>query len=135
VNRLAFLIDTDWAIDHLRGVEAVTARLGELEPEGLAISVISVAELWEGVHYSRDPTASERGLSEFLMGPVVLNLDEETCKHFGRLRGALRRQGNMIGDLDLLIAATAVRHGLTVLTNNRKHFEHVPRLRIESRSQ
>jgi tRNA(fMet)-specific endonuclease VapC len=55
-----FLLDTDWVIDHLNGIAAITRRLGELRPVGLALSVISLAELYEGVHYSRDPLQSRR---------------------------------------------------------------------------
>jgi len=49
VTPCSFLIDTDWIIDHFNGVERVTRRLLELRDGGLAVSVISVAELWEGV--------------------------------------------------------------------------------------
>jgi len=38
----------------------------------------------------------------------------------------------IIGDMDLLIGATALQHNLTVLTNNRRHFERIEGLRIES---
>lgn len=58
--RAGYLIDPDWIIDHLKGVAAVTARLHELRSVGLAVSIISLAELYEGVHYSRDPVRSER---------------------------------------------------------------------------
>ncbi len=51
----SFLVDTDWVIDHLNGVEAVTRRLQALRTQGLALSIISIAELWEGVHFSKDP--------------------------------------------------------------------------------
>jgi predicted nucleic acid-binding protein len=63
-----YLVDTDWIIDHLTGVAGVTARLTELRPAGLAVSIISLAELYEGVHYSRDPVRSEASLQQFLTG-------------------------------------------------------------------
>jgi len=128
----SYFIDTDWVIDHLNGVAAVSARLRELAPKGLAISIISIAELWEGVHFSRNPSQSHALLKEFLSGVMILGVDEQTCEHFGRLRGSLRRQGALIADFDLLIAATALRHDLTLLTNNRKHFERIAGLSIES---
>jgi predicted nucleic acid-binding protein len=62
----------------------------------------------------------------------LLGIDEEVCKIFGRARGRLRKAGQLIGDFDLLIAATALHYGLTVLTNNRQHFERVEGLQIES---
>ena len=55
----SFLVDTDWVIDHFNAVGAVTRRLQALRPRGLALSIISVAELWEGVHFSRDRARSE----------------------------------------------------------------------------
>ena len=46
------LLDTDWVIDHFNGIAAITRRIEELRPLGLALSVISLAELYEGVHPS-----------------------------------------------------------------------------------
>jgi tRNA(fMet)-specific endonuclease VapC len=131
--RLAsYLVDTDWVIDHLNGVEAVTRRLQALQTQGLALSIISVAELWEGVHFSKDPARSETMLSEFLSGVVILGIDEEICRRLGQLRGLLRSAGKLVGDFDLLLAASAMRHDLTLLTNNHKHFERIEGLRVES---
>jgi tRNA(fMet)-specific endonuclease VapC len=118
-----FLLDTDWIIDHLNGIAAITRRLEQLRPSGLALSVISLAELYEGVHYARDPGASRRVLSRFVAGLTVVPIDDEICDIFGRERGRLRQLGRTVGDFDLLIAATGLRHDLTVCTNNRRHFE------------
>jgi tRNA(fMet)-specific endonuclease VapC len=129
---LRYLIDTDWVIDHMNQIERVVNRLKELRPQGLAISIISLAELFEGVHYSRHPEQSQQALEAFLEDVSVLGIDEEICKLFGRERGRLRKQGALIGDFDLLIAATGLHYGLTVLTNNRQHFERVEGVQLES---
>ena len=129
---IRYLIDTDWVIDHLNAIERVVDRLKELRPQGLALSIISLAELLEGVQYSRDPVQSQQALDAFLEDVSVLGIDEEVCKIFGRERGRLRKAGQLIGDFDLLIAATSLHYGLTVLTNNRQHFERVEGLQIES---
>jgi tRNA(fMet)-specific endonuclease VapC len=130
---MTYLIDTDWVIDHLNHIDHVTRRLEELAPEGLALSIISLAELYEGVYYSRDPIESAAALQRFLDPELtILGLDEETCKIFGKERGRLRTAGLLIGDCDLLIGATALRHRLTLLTNNRRHFERIEGLRMES---
>ena len=122
-------------IDHLNGLGPATKRLRQLEPRGLAVSIITVAELWEGVIFSRDRPRSATMLREFLENVRVVAIDEETCQQFGQIRGRLRREGKLIGDLDLLIAACSLRHNLTLLTNNRRHFENVEGLRIESLSE
>lgn len=127
-----YLVDTDWAIHYLNGRQDITERLESLKHEGLGLSVVSLAELYEGVYYSRDPERDERGLNEFLQGITLLGLDEEVAKTFGRERGRLRAAGMMIGDVDLLIGATALQYDLTLLTNNRRHFERIEGLRIES---
>ena len=130
---MKYLIDTDWVIDHLRDMEAITSKLEDLAPEGLALSIISLAELYEGVYYSRDPIQSEEVLRAFLDPDLtILGIDEEISQIFGRERGRLRQEGRNIGDFDLLIAATCRRHGLTLLTNNRRHFELVRDLDIFS---
>ncbi len=129
---MTYLVDTDWVVDWLAGRQAVRERLEQAAAGGLAISAITLAELWEGVYYSRDPGASERTLREFLAGVTLITLDAETCQVFGRERGRLRKAGDLIADLDLLIGATALRRDLTVLTNNRRDFERIQRLRLES---
>lgn len=129
---LGYLVDTDWVIHYVNGQPDITRRLNDLRGEGLGLSVISLAELYEGVYYSRDPARSENGLDEFLRGVSLVGLDRETARRFGRERGRLRRAGRTVADLDLLIGATALRHDLTLLTNNRRHFEVLEGLRIES---
>lgn len=88
--RVRYLIDTDWAIQYLRGDAGIVGRLEELKPEGLGLSVISLAELYEGVFSSRDSRASEEGLNNFLRRVAIIGIDEETCRLFGRERGRLR---------------------------------------------
>jgi tRNA(fMet)-specific endonuclease VapC len=132
MSPVSYLIDTDYVIDHFNRVVPTVEHLHELQEKGLAVSIISVAELWEGVYFSKDPTRSEVMLEEFLSGVFLLGIDEEICRRFGQLRGSLRRHGRIIGDFDLLIAASALRHNLTLLTNNLRHFENIEGLRIES---
>ena len=129
---LRFLVDTDWVIEYLRGTPAMVTRLTELQPQGLALSIISLAELYEGVFYSRDPEGDGRDLADFLRGVTVFGIDAEIAQRFGRERGRLRKAGMLIADFDLLIGVTAVHHTLTLLTNNRSHFERIDGLEIES---
>ena len=130
---MKYLIDTDWATDHLRQVGTVSRRWENLAPEGLALSIVSLAEIYEGVYYSRDPARSEEVLNQFLDPDLeIFTIDEKTCQLFSRERGRLRQQGMSIGDMDLFIAATCLQHNLTLLSNNRRHFELVDGLEIIS---
>ena len=130
--RISYLIDTDWIIDHFNRAERVTRKLQELRPDGVGLSVISLAELYEGIHYSRNPAKSQNVLDTFLEEFPVLGIDEEICKIFGRERGRLRQQQKLISDFDLLIASTCLYYDLTILTNNRRHYEMAEGLKIIS---
>ena len=129
---MRFLIDTDWSIQCLHGVESVIHRVDELSPEGIGLSVVSLAELYEGVLYSANPERDEESLLEFLDGVFLVEIDSETCRVFAKERGRLRAEGNLIDDFDLMIGATAVRHDLALLTNNRRHFARIDGLQIVS---
>ena len=131
-DSMKYLVDSDWTIDHLNGVHRVVSRLGELAEDGLGLSVISLAEVYEGIFYSSDPPREELALQNFLRGISIVELDDEICRIFARERGRLRAAGNIVGDFDLLIGATALRHGLTLLSNNRNHFERIQGLTIIS---
>ena len=132
---MRYLIDTVWVIDHLKGEERVVRQLEELASEGVVISVISLAEIYEGVYYSRNPAKSQQLLDEFLAPDLeVLNVDQQICKVFGKERGRLRQRKKIVSDFDLLIASTCLHYDLTLLTNNRRHYEMVEGLKILSLS-
>ena len=129
---MRYLVDTDWVIDYMHGVRRVADRIAALTPDGIGMSVVTLGELVDGVYGDADPQMSQRELDAFLQGVDLLDVDEEIARIFGRERRRLRVAGNLIGDMDLLIGATALRHGLTVLTNNRRHFKRIEGLAIES---
>ena len=70
----------------------------------------------------------------FLSDYPALPLTDPIMTIFARTRADLRSRGMRIPDLDLLIAATAIEHGLTLLTRNRRHFDRVPGLRLYQES-
>jgi tRNA(fMet)-specific endonuclease VapC len=129
---LRYLLDTDWVIHYLHGNHSIVRRVRALSDQGIALSVVSLAELYEGVFFSSNPPGNESALHDFLRGVTLLGVDEETCKTFGRQRGLLRAGGKAVSDFDLLIGVTGLRYGLIVLTNNRRHFELIDGLTIES---
>ena len=99
---------------------------------GVAVSIISLGELYEGAY--RDPAPEPRlaGMRRFLAGYQILGLSEDAMVVFARERERLRRQGQLIPDLDLLIAATAVANGLTLVTRNIRHFTRITGLQLAS---
>ena len=126
------LMDTDWAISYLKRVPRTVRRVDALRAEGIAISIVSVAEIYEGVLNGNDPVRDERLLTDLLRQYPTIRLDVAICRIFGVERARLRALGTLIPDMDLLIGATALHHDLTLLSNNRRHFERLPGLRIIS---
>jgi tRNA(fMet)-specific endonuclease VapC len=116
---MTYLVDTTWIIEYLRGNQEVIQRLRSLRDEGLSIAIVSLAELYEGVFRSNNPSSNEAALKDFLTGVTILSIDEEVCIIFGREMARLRQRGMSVGDMDLLIAATALRHNLTLLTQDQ----------------
>ena len=124
---MRYLLDTSWAIAYLRNNLGAQERLRAFEREGVSTSIIVVAELFRGVFLSNDPVKGENTLEDFLAGVTVLGINHEIGRVFGREDARLRREGNQIGHLDLLIASTALHHDLTLLTSDRD-FERVANL-------
>ncbi|MBF0486715.1 MAG: type II toxin-antitoxin system VapC family toxin [Nitrospirae bacterium] len=132
-NSPKYLIDTDWLIDLLKGVELVRQKLQEFSHDGLSISIISLAGIYVGIYDSKTQDKQQQSLDAFLTpNLVVLGIDADICKVFARQRKVLRKSGLLIDDFDLLIAATAICYDLVILTNNIRHFKRVENLKIIS---
>lgn len=127
---MRYLVDTDSVADWLNGVPRAVQLLSSLSQEGLAISLITYGEIYDGVYYGRDPKAAEQTFLRFLRSVGVLPLNRSIMKYFARIRGQLRRQGQLVPDPDLLIAATGLHHDLTLLTRNLSHFQRIPNLKL-----
>lgn len=110
------LVDTDVFVDHVRGVHALSPGQNRL-----SYSVITRCELFAGKR------ADEEGL-RLLLGPFrELPVDHVVAERAGRLR----RAAGLLAP-DALIAATALHHGLTLMTANRHRFDGLPGLRLRS---
>ena len=127
---MTYLVDTDAVADWLNGIPSAVQLLSSLRSQGLAISLITYGEIYDGVYSGRDAAVAERVFLRFLRLVAVLSLNRSIMKRFARLRGQLRRQGQLIPDPDLLIAATALHHDLVLITRNRRHFQRIPGLKL-----
>jgi len=127
-----YLLDTSVCIDVLRAREPATTRLIGLGPDAVAVSAMTVAELRFGALRNRAPAGAGERLERFLSLLEILAFDHEAAEHHATARVALSRAGTPIGERDLVIASTALAHGLTVATGNIGEFARVPGLRVEA---
>jgi tRNA(fMet)-specific endonuclease VapC len=127
---MTYLVDSDYVADYLKGRAPATTLLDRLFSEGMAVSIVTYAEVYEGIYYGRHRDASKRGLRWFLQTTPVLSINRSIAKQYARIRGELARKGQLIDQPDLFIAATAINHHLTLVTRNLKDFGRIPDLKI-----
>ncbi len=128
-----YLVDPDVVVSYLNGRTDAVALLNRLLPDGVAISVITFGEIYEGAYFGSDPARHMVGFRRFLRSVRVLHVNRSVAREFGHLRGLLRRQGQLLPAPDLLIAATALVYDLTLVTRNLRHFQRIPGLRLSQR--
>lgn len=124
---MTHLLDSDIIIFHLK--EKFTLPITLVTPP--AISVITYAELLYGLTKSKSPKQRERFdslLRDLQM--VILPVTPAIIEHFIAIKVQLETSGEKLEDFDLLIAATAIEHNLTLVTGNKKHFSRVPGLSL-----
>jgi predicted nucleic acid-binding protein len=96
-------------------------------------SAVSVGELYEGAYRSRKSEHHLANINERVLKTVTpLPFDVATARVFGQIQAHLEAEGLPLADADAQIAATAVYHGLELVTDNLRHFERVPELKIKS---
>jgi predicted nucleic acid-binding protein len=127
---MRYSLDTDWLIDARADLPSAVRAIDELSDAGLAVSVVSIGELEEGAFCFPDSRAELARIRGFLEPLITLWLSDPIMEIFGHTRSQLRRAGQLIPDLDLLIAATAISHDLTLMTRNLRHVARVLDLRL-----
>jgi tRNA(fMet)-specific endonuclease VapC len=126
------LVDTDTVVHLFRGHRGIMSLLAAKPVEQLHVSAITVAELAYGASKSAWAAQNMSRLRELIAEWKVLSCDAAVAIRFGELKALLERSGRKIEDPDLLIAATALVHGCTLISGNRKHFGRVPEIRLET---
>ena len=124
-----FLPDTNILSAHLRGDANVWNRF--VQHAGRPhISTVTVGEFLTLAHRTKATRRTIDGVHETLAHLTAIDVDSPIAARFAEVRGALLDLGNPIDTPDLLIAATALEHGLTMVTANRRHFDPVPGLTV-----
>ena len=126
----AILLDTD-AFSYLmrRGDPRADLLRPHVAGKTAAVSFITVGELYFGAEKSKWGAARLADLAARLKAVVVVPFDLDLCRVYARTRAALP-PGRTVAPNDLWIAACAIRHGIPLLTNNRRHFEPIPGLQL-----
>ena len=124
------LLDTNVVIAFFNGSKAVLERVHS-EIDRIALSTLVVAELDYGAKASQKAEENLEKLYRFVDIVRVVPFDLECAKIFGTIKSKLRKMGKLTGEVDALIAATAMSNKAVLVTGNRKHFENIKGLKVE----
>jgi tRNA(fMet)-specific endonuclease VapC len=126
------LLDTNICIYMLKGsYPSLKTRLASRPPSSIAIPSIVKAELLLGAYKSNRREATILVLDAFLTPLRILPFGDEETNFYARIRSELEAEGKPMGANDLLIAATAMARGATLVTHNSREFGRVKGLAWE----
>lgn len=124
------LLDTNIVIAFLNGNNAVSERI-QRKIDRIALSTLVVAELDYGAKASQNARKNLEKLYRLLDIVQVISFDIECAKIFGTIKSKLRSIGKPTGEVDALLAATAIANKAVPITANKKHFENIEGLKLE----
>lgn len=129
------LVDTDVASFLFKGDSRAGAYGQILRGNELALSFMTVAELFQWAAMRNWGEARTKRLEQALEKYLVLPVDGELCRQWARLRAGTKAQGVAMSVQDAWIASTALRYGLPLVTHNSKDFCRVEPLQVLSYSE
>lgn len=131
---MRYLLDSDTCIGWMRNSRPqLVDRIEQVSPSNIVLCSVVVAELLFGVersdlkHRARTTAALQQLRDRF----VSVSFDDAGAEAYTRVRAALTSRGLVIGGNDMLIAATALAHDLTLVTHNTAEFSRIPDLKLE----
>lgn len=129
---LQYLLDTNIVIYVIKRRPIEVMAVFNEQAGRMAISAITLSELYHGAEKSTKVTQNLAVVEEFASLLDVLPYTAKASQHYGAIRSELEKTGRPIGVNDLHIAAHARSEGLTLVTNNLREFERVPGLLLKN---
>lgn len=126
---MTYLVDSDTCSAYLRNQRKVTARFLQYAAR-IAVSAVTAGELFAWAGRSGVSPQRAAGVERLLAGLPILPVDEGVARRFGEVRSQLLDAGRPAPGLDLMIAATALHHSVTLVTHDVRDFTNVPGLTV-----
>ena len=129
---MQYLLDSDVIIDFLQGKDPGYSLVGKILDRHLDISVMTWIEILYGI---KKGYQSGKKLNQFIgfledSSIKIIPVSPEIGSYFVDLKLKLEKKGEILADFDLLIASTSKVYKLTLVTRNKKHFDHIPNLKV-----
>lgn len=116
-------------IRHSKGNAAVKAAVRNLPDNNLFVSVLTIGEIYKGIALLPAANNKRQALNEWVQGleaqygEQILSIDIATTRLWGELSARAQKSGVVVPSIDGLLAASALRHGMQLMTRNSRHFE------------
>ncbi len=131
---MTYLLDTNVVSESIkpRPADRVVTWLAAQHSASIYLSVLTLGEIQQGIVRSPNPRRVER-LTRWLEDELqpqfqgrLLPIEVQVMKIWGQITGQALRHGRPVSYVDSLLAATAITHGLTLVTRNSKDVEGLP---------
>jgi tRNA(fMet)-specific endonuclease VapC len=129
---LKYLLDTNIVIYVLKRRPKEVLEIFNTNASRMAISSITLSELIYGAEKSANVDKNLEAIEEFISHLEVLPYNAKASQHYGQIKAALEKRGEIIGENDIHIAAHTISQGLILVTNNLREFKRVPNLALEN---
>ena len=127
-----YLLDTHIVSYWMRGGPTIIGRLKERSPSDLALSAVTLAEIFYGIEKSAVKKEERRLKMEKIASLLsIFSFDRQAAESYGRIRAYLESDGTVVSERDIQIAAIALANRLTVVTHNVREFRRIEDLLIE----
>ena len=127
-----YIVDTDILIYFFKNNKKVVNKFSKISNENIFTTIINYTELLFGAYNSINVEQNLKKFKSFLEDINVLDFDKAAAEKFSQLKTKLKREGNLIEDLDLMIASICLVNNFVLVTNNTKHFSRIEGLSVEN---
>lgn len=125
-----YLLDTNICIFLIANKAPVLNRIAEVGIANCFIAEATIAELYYGVYRSSKMAENYRSVTNLISNFNIIET-RFVLETFGETKARLASEGRIIADFDLLIGCTALFFDMPCVTNNTKHLNHIPNLKLE----
>jgi predicted nucleic acid-binding protein len=129
---MKYILDTDTLIYFLKGQQSVVEKISVVARSDLSTTIINQTELLYGAFNSQKKEQNLKKIQGFLKEIKVLEFSHAASLIFAEHKAQLKKQGNILADMDLMIASIVLANDGILVTNNVKHFGKIKSLKFEN---
>jgi len=129
---MRYLLDTNICVYFLKQNAKIIDKIASISSDNLVTSCFNLAELLFGAYNSEYVDKNLERVRYIENTIEILPFNRKAIDSFAVIKADLKKQGKLIDDFDILISAVALSNDMILVTNNEKHFERIPNLKIEN---